>query len=1513
MADQADRSGQKVLVVIPTTAGPIRVVSLRTIGSKGRSAVLLDGTTTQANISNSYNDFIKSPTGLINRLFDLPETPTYRLDISDRIESGSSWNLAVLAAHALKAASRGLASAIHEATHLVWATGSINAVHLSIEPVAHISDKLRKSAALFEAARAAGLEVDVFLPIGTEEDLDGDVAASLRSLRIQPAFVGRVDDLLAKLGLPALPRAATDEPGNLGRWTGNPYRGLEPYLREHSAVFFGRGKAREEAGELIRIAHARERPFLLVHGPSGAGKSSFVQAGLVGDLEASLGAEAKLAVAIITPSGATSPAAAVAAALVDMDRQHQTHADPGGPAEETAPPRQRGGRPARLLVVDQLEELFAPSVSQAERVAFADMIEKIVRSGSTYVVATIRSDALGSLDQAPALARLARDERLYRLERPNRRELVEIIASPAALAGYAFPDSGMPDELVETALASSDSLPLLQAVLFRLFELSGEAKRITARDLERLGGFEGVVGRWADEVAAGLVAGGASDAALDRVLVSLVRTDRDTGRPHARTVVYRPESEEGSILRNLAKGRLVGLFASTAGPQARLAHEVLTTHWERLAGLVRRLTTAMTLRDELEARAGVWEDRGRDEAELLRGTSRIEAAMQLKTDRLVHLEDREVDFIEMSAANAEKQEAERKRSRAVRISAVAAAVIAIAGAGILYNENRAAARRNAEIQAATNETLRLKDLNLSNAARRNAEIQAATDATFAQDLLSRGDLTGAREMASKSLFVSDSETLVPKSYNVLYHLDYLSGYYDIPLQHSGHKFQTWRLSDGTFVTITDMRLSIWSPERGILSVRDVIGEDPQVAADGSAIFIGSPFGSYKYQLETKKWTKFEIAPASSEDIDISSFAAIDKQNLVGCAEEKIYKLQLTATGASKIVREAPLEDVECSHVHALPGGRVFVRDLRGATEYDPNTLQPIGHYVSSGNEGSPPALAGNLIVMEDYLLRPALYGKADPNPIYQAKSRADVSPSGRYVVYRVNNSQSDNSNGLTYEIYETSGSNNVARFTCACTVRGFSSKDEVVTSGDRTLSLVNPNSGERTALGSLPSEIEHAVVLPGNGAVLAFGRMGAARYLSLASRNTGVARIATGNPNMRRLAYLGASKILTASAPVRADVLQSEKITLKAFDRVNGAYRETWSLDTVYPDFADLRRLSPDRVVLSYQDRSFQSHIALVQVGKGIVKEEVALSKPHLDADTNEVVYETTDGLRAISAGHPDGRVLFEVDRSRMLAWSANGSVVVGVNGERIVSMDLRSPDGARTAVSKNQPVHVCRSSNRVWTIEWVPKEDHEKPLFTLWRRDAALGDATKMVDLASTDEDDPLSLKNLALSIEDPHDQKAKRFTCSDAGAFWTEAGTTPIAIFEEGSARTSSASADEHVFASEDGTVLDAGEDGRIKLYAGDTAMPSFVVPSGNSSVSSLVYNKSRNMIVAGFENGRIKAWEVGGSIEPFLDMSTVFAKIQQVAVNDDGTEIAAIGTNGSTYAWPLPYPRHLAGAGR
>src|SRR5215471_849114 len=306
---------------------------------------------------------------------------------------------------------------------------------------------------------------------------------------------------------------------------GSPFRGLAPFEAEHAAVFFGRDRVVDEARRRFAEAAERGTPFLLIVGASGSGKSSLARAGLIPRLTTpGLVASVDLwRVARMKPGeGQAGPLMPLATALLTTDALPELAHGDYPTADSLADNLRRGGaasvqpitgallrvaeeakqerhadkalKSVLVLLVDQLEELFAQGISDAERVAFSESLRQLIATGRVWVVATLRADLYELLLKQPVLKALKENGASLDLGPPGPAELAEIVRAPAAAAGLVFETDVQKGELGERLLAdakTAESLPLLQFTLRLLYEQRIEAdgeRRLTHSAYEALGG-----------------------------------------------------------------------------------------------------------------------------------------------------------------------------------------------------------------------------------------------------------------------------------------------------------------------------------------------------------------------------------------------------------------------------------------------------------------------------------------------------------------------------------------------------------------------------------------------------------------------------------------------------------------------------------------------------------------------------------------------------------------------------------------------------------------------------------------------------------------------------------------------------------------------------------------------------------------------------------------------------------------------------------------------------------------
>jgi hypothetical protein len=197
----------RLRVLIATTNGPVEIQLLTEEDAAiGRCVACVGGTTETADIASAYHAFVVRPTGVIEGRFG---HSCYRLDVSARIDAGSSWQLGVLAAHALLAAGR-LAQENDAADGILWLTGSVRPVDLTVGAVSHVPEKLANSLARLKQELNAGRPVLLAVPAANAAEVSPSATKELSELGAELAVVSHAQALFDVLGmkLPGTPSKA---------------------------------------------------------------------------------------------------------------------------------------------------------------------------------------------------------------------------------------------------------------------------------------------------------------------------------------------------------------------------------------------------------------------------------------------------------------------------------------------------------------------------------------------------------------------------------------------------------------------------------------------------------------------------------------------------------------------------------------------------------------------------------------------------------------------------------------------------------------------------------------------------------------------------------------------------------------------------------------------------------------------------------------------------------------------------------------------------------------------------------------------------------------------------------------------------------------------------------------------------------------------------------------------------------------------------------------------------------
>jgi Tfp pilus assembly protein PilF len=506
---------------------------------------------------------------------------------------------------------------------------------------------------------------------------DGSLKAAFHSFASSADFEELLEAHLTRLVARHLPpgvRARTVSP----TWhSGSPFRGLEVFDLEHAPVFFGRTAAVASVLLKLRRQIERGRAFVLIVSMSGGGKSSLVRAGVLPLLlqPGVVGNATQWRHVIMRPAeGQGDLTVALTQGLL------QPAALPNLESGDFSTLTQRvlAALPEDChlaLVVDQLEEMFSDEhIGPRKRAQFIDALAALARSGRVCVLATLRSDVYPRLAELPTLIELKEGDGQFDLLPPARREIGQIIRSPASAAGLRFEvrehTGERLDETIRDAAAQNPgALPLLEFLLEELYKLRSSEDVLTFSAYEGLGRVEGALAQRAEQIVASVSP--EAQAALPSVFGELVALGADD-----QTRVLRRHAPRGAFATPAAKELVDALIAarllisSAEGqgePVISLAHEALLEFWPRLAEWRDKNRENLHIHARLTAAVATWEQHGRSPDFLLARGKPIAEARALVADG-VRLSEAESALVSASARRA-------RRFQRIRAGAIASLVI----------------------------------------------------------------------------------------------------------------------------------------------------------------------------------------------------------------------------------------------------------------------------------------------------------------------------------------------------------------------------------------------------------------------------------------------------------------------------------------------------------------------------------------------------------------------------------------------------------------------------------------------------------------------------------------------------------------------------------------------------------------------------------------------------------------------------------------------------------------------
>jgi tetratricopeptide (TPR) repeat protein len=475
-------------------------------------------------------------------------------------------------------------------------------------------------------------------------------------------------------------------PGEAARDAICPYRGLDAFREEDSALFFGRGSAddpRSAIGELV--GKVRQHSFVMVVGRSGSGKSSLINAGLLPALRR----ERKQFWNVLSLRPGPAPLRALAAAFNpragdEGAAEYATKISKEADQLKTGDPEllshmirqeldRADGKPDRLLLyIDQWEELYAqaPPSSERERAAqhaadvnrFIDLLLTVARTAPVSVVGTMRADfydpLIGHLDMRALLPTCQ-----VLLASMSRSDLERTIVEPAKKVGLIFDPLDLVERILDDAGEDEGMLPLLQYALKESWALRKDDS-ITGDSYARSGGVREAIRVTAEGTFEAL---SAEDQQSARQLFLRLVTPGE-GQEDTRARAAMPsEPAQRKIVQQFAGQRtrlLVTGSDRAARPTVEVAHEALIRTWPRLREWID------ANREKLRSRAAVlqaqtdWDHHGRRDDMLLPAGFQLERARELLAEPGDITIDDIQDYITRSFAREEAR-VEREKAAAL--------------------------------------------------------------------------------------------------------------------------------------------------------------------------------------------------------------------------------------------------------------------------------------------------------------------------------------------------------------------------------------------------------------------------------------------------------------------------------------------------------------------------------------------------------------------------------------------------------------------------------------------------------------------------------------------------------------------------------------------------------------------------------------------------------------------------------------------------------------------------------
>lgn len=519
---------------------------------------------------------------------------------------------------------------------------------LSIRQVARLSD--------IPSATLGGYFTGRHLPPPTQPQI---VGALLEALQVPPSEQAGWREASIRLRRVPGPRAIQP-----------PYRGLESYRADDAELYVGR---EDQVDQLVAmVANPGTGPrCIAVVGPSGCGKSSLIQAGLV----ARLRAQATGVLSLVARESDAELAALVTDAIGEF----------------------------RVIVLDQFEQVLADDIDEDRKQRLLTLTAQLAARADTVVVLGLRADFYGKALLEPTLLPLLTQQ--MPVGPMSREQLTRVIREPAAKVKQpveqSFIELVLRDLAPQGALTEATRLPLVSHALLMTWE-HNRRKGLTTASYAAIGGVAGAVQMTAETAYQSL--GEEAREATRHLFDLMLLVDAD-GTAIRRPTQYGDIKNESAMV-DAAEAFVAARILTATSTGYAISHESLASAWPRLAGWLETDLEHARVRRRLAIAAGSWEEQGRKDDELIRGSLLSDAeALAAAGTALTSIESALIQASRQAASDArERDRRSRNRLRVVAICALTLAIVATvlsvyliqSRADITNERNQALSRQIAE-------------------------------------------------------------------------------------------------------------------------------------------------------------------------------------------------------------------------------------------------------------------------------------------------------------------------------------------------------------------------------------------------------------------------------------------------------------------------------------------------------------------------------------------------------------------------------------------------------------------------------------------------------------------------------------------------------------------------------------------------------------------------------------------------------------------------------------------------